>query len=368
MTPSPRSGSSEERSLSGAAAARVAEDAIALAQVPAPPFAEDERAQAFQRLLGEAAVQSTRDAVGNVLAAFGPEGPAIVFAAHLDTVFPAGTDLTVTRDGERLRGPGIGDNSLGLAAVAHLARRLAAHPPRQRVVLAGTVGEEGLGDLRGAKALVQTLACRQFVAVEGHGRDAIKIGGIASRRFRATFTGPGGHPWADRGAPSAVHAMLTAGARAVAEARDAVLNVGTASGGSGINVIAAEAALEVDLRAETDAAADAARERVQHALRDASEGIDVAFEQLGRRPGGRVADDDPLLEAARAARRDAGLDAAEEDLSSTDANAAHGRGIPAITVGMTHGRHAHRLDEEIELAPLEGGVRALDSLAGRLAD
>lgn len=290
-------------------------------------------------------------------------------AAHLDTVFSADTPVEPRRDGDVLRGPGIGDDSLGLAGLLHAARRLAGvPPPAHAVLLAATVGEEGLGDLRGARTLVAAQPCDAFVALEGHGRDELQVAGIGSARLRVTLRAPGGHSWGDRGTPSAIHALLGAGTAAVRAAGDGHLNIGVIAGGTSINTIAAEASAELDLRDGADAVLDAHVHAVEAALRDAvPPGVTLDIEPLGRRPGGATPASHPLVEAARAARHAAGLAPAEEIASSTDANAAMGRGIPAISVGLTHGANAHRADELVEIAPLDPGLRALDALVDALA-
>jgi acetylornithine deacetylase/succinyl-diaminopimelate desuccinylase-like protein len=314
-------------------------------------------------------VPAGRDGAGNVLARFGPaDWPAAIVAAHLDTVFPAGTPLDPRRTREQLRGPGIGDNCLGLAALLHLARRFGERgEPLHPVLLAATVGEEGLGDLRGARALLDDHDCDAFVALEGHGRDTLQTAGIGSSRLRARFAAPGGHSWGDRGSPSAVHALLAAGAAAVAAAGDKHVNVGVVGGGTSINTIAASSALEIDLRDADDDTLEATRERVEAELRAATpSGVDLAVEPLGRRPAGATPAGHPLVQAARAARREAGLAPAQENASSTDANAALGRGIPAICVGLTHGANAHRIDECVELAPLPAGLAVAEHLVDAL--
>ena len=199
--------------------------------------------------------------------------------------------------------------------------------------------------------------------------DTIKVAGVGSVRLRVTVRGPGGHPWSDRGTPSAVHGLVDAvsGALAEAHAADVVINVGTLHGGTAINAIANEAHAEIDLRAEDDGVLRGVAERVQEVLRWAPDGLEVSLEAVGRRPGGRIADDDPLLLAARRARERAGLPPAAEGASSTDANAAYGLGIPAITVGVTTGGNAHRLDEYIDVAPVADGLAWLEGLVEELA-
>jgi tripeptide aminopeptidase len=327
-------------------------------------------------MLADAGAPATIDATGNVIALIGPgdaaAGPPIAFAAHLDTVFPAGTPIAFRADGDRLCAPGIGDNSLGVAGLLHLARHLRGRGPalRRPIALVATVGEEGLGDLRGAKAFLEENAVAAFVAVEGTMLDSITVAAVGSLRHRVTVRGPGGHSWADRGAPSAIHALITmlAAARAVVpEAEDVAFNVGTIEGGTGVNAIAAEASALLDLRCGDDARLRTIAADVRAALTaNAGEGLTVDLEQVGDRPGGALPAGHPLLDCARRARTRAGLPPAVEDATSTDANAAHGRGIPAITVGVSTGGHLHRLDEHLDLPPIGGGLAALAALADEL--
>ena len=351
---------------------RVLADARRICAVPAPTFAEEARAELVTELLAEAGVVPARDGVGNVVAELGdgPAEEAVVFAAHLDTVFSADTEIAFAEQPGRLAAPGLGDNSLAVAALIQLARRLAPRRPSRRVVLAATVGEEGLGDLRGAKALLDERPCAAFVAVEGQMLDSLTVAAAGSVRFRIIIRGPGGHPWSDRDNPSAVHALLQPLAGLVAELRQAglVANVGLIGGGTVINAIAAEARAELDVRSEDERALRRAAELVPAAFAAVGDGLTVEIAELGHRPGGRIDPDHPLLAAARRARERAGLQAAPERASSTDANAAHGRGIPAITVGVTTGGNAHRLDEYIDLEPLPAGLVALEALAVDLAD
>jgi tripeptide aminopeptidase len=352
------------------AVARLLDDTRRICAMPAPPFGEGPRAELVAWMLGEAGAPARIDDTGNVIARLGPEGEdAVAFAAHLDTVFAAGTEIRFEESDGRLAAPGVGDNSIAVAALLHLARHLKDGPLARPVALVATVGEEGLGDLRGAKALLDELPVGAFVAVEGQMLHAIKTAAVGSVRLRVTVRGPGGHPWSDRGTPSAAHGLVDALSGALAEAHNAgiVLNVGTMRGGTVINAIADEAVAELDLRAEDDGLLQATAKRVQEVVGWAPDGLETTVEALGRRPGGRVARDHPLVAAARRARERAGLPPAEEGASSTDANAAYGRGIPAITVGVTTGGHAHRLDEYIDLEPIASGLVALEALAEELA-
>jgi acetylornithine deacetylase/succinyl-diaminopimelate desuccinylase-like protein len=352
-----------------AAVARLLDETRRICAMPAPPFGEGPRAELVAWMLGENGAPATIDDTGNVIARLGPaDGDAIVFAAHLDTVFDAATEIRFEASDGRLAAPGVGDNSIAVAALLHLARHLRGRAPATPVALVATVGEEGLGDLRGAKAVVEEMAVSAFVAVEGQMLHAIKTAAVGSVRFRVTVRGPGGHPWSDRGTPSAAHGLVDALSGALAEAHNAgiVFNVGTMRGGTVINAIAGEAVAELDMRAEDDARLQATAKRVREVVAWAPAGLETTVEEIGRRPAGRIDGDHPLVAAARRARERAGLPPAEEGASSTDANAAYGRGIPAITVGVTTGGHAHRLDEYIDLAPIASGLAALEALAEEL--
>jgi tripeptide aminopeptidase len=344
-------------------------DAQRICAVPAPTGAEGPRARLVAELLHAAGVPAELDAVGNVVCRIGGEGPAAVFAAHLDTVFGPEQPIEIARGGGRIAAPGIGDNSLAVAALPALARRLGARPPGRPVVLAATVGEEGLGDLRGAKHLVASTECRCFIAIEGISLNAIEVGGIASERYRVTYAGPGGHPWSDRGTPSAVHGLIGRAAELVTidPGRNGSLNVGRVHGGTSINTIAAQATLELDLRSRDPEQLTAMAAAAGELLRAAPDGLEAVVERVGQRPAGAIAADHPLLQAARRARAAVGLEPAEEGFSSTDANAAYGRGIPAITVGVSTGGNAHRLDEYVDEAPTAAGIRALERLLDELA-
>jgi tripeptide aminopeptidase len=344
-------------------------DAQRICTVPAPTFAEGPRAELVAELFAAAGAPAKLDDVGNVLCRVGGDGPAVVLAAHLDTVFGPDQPIEIVRSGGRIAAPGIGDNALAVAALLAIARRLSARPPERPVVLAATVGEEGLGDLRGAKHVTETIDCACFIALEGMSLDAIEVGGIGSERYRVTYSGPGGHPWSDRGTPSALHGLIARAAELVAidPGPGAVLNVGRLRGGTSINTIAAAATLELDLRARDGTQLTGLAQRATDLLGQAPEGLTATVERVGRRPAGAIAPDHPLLEAARRARSEAGLNPAQEGYSSTDANAAHGRGIPAITVGVSTGAHAHRPDEYIGEAPTAHGLHALELLIDELA-
>ncbi len=359
-------------------AERVLAEAQRICAVPAPTFAESERAELVASLLGQAGARADIDSAGNVVCRLGGEGRPTVFAAHLDTVFPPEQPIDIVRADGRISAPGIGDNSLAVAALLHLARSFASAPPALPLLLAATVGEEGLGDLRGAKHLVAAVDCESFVAVEGQMLDELAVAGIGSVRYRVGFRGSGGHSWGDRGAPSAIHGLVGASAGFLdavqdlvgipedSEEAEASVNVGRIQGGTSINTIAAEAALELDLRAlDPDILAELSR-RARERFGPAPAGLEATIEIVGERPSGGIDPGHPLLAAARSARAAAGLDPAHERAASTDANAAYGHGVPAITVGITTGANEHRADEYIDEGPVGDGLRALELLARAL--
>ncbi len=353
--------------LSENALARIVDEAATICAVPAPTFAESERAALVQDLLVSAGLTAQIDAAGNVVARVGGDGPALALVAHLDTVFPDLTTVSIVRDGVRLTGPGIGDNALGIAAMLYVARALAQTPPSRPVLFAATVGEEGLGDLSGVTALLDSEQIRALIAVEGHGIDCLAVGGIASIRLRAEFSGPGGHSWSDRGRGSAIHALIGAGERALAAAAPAAFNIGVIEGGTTVNAIAQSATMVIDIRHGDPRVVSAAHARVERTLATGlPDGVSVKVTVVGNRPGGANRPNDPLLEAARAARTAVGLGPADEIFASTDANAAYARDIPAVGIGITRGDFAHREDEWIAVPPIALGVASLLELVRRL--
>ncbi|UBV42211.1 M20/M25/M40 family metallo-hydrolase [Deinococcus taeanensis] len=340
-----------------------------IAQTPAPTFREERRAALIAGLWQDLGYAVERDAAGNVLTRLTPPGtedrPALLLASHLDTVFDEGTDVTVREDAGRLVGPGVGDNSASLAVVTALLRDLRASPlPLRRPLwVAANVGEEGLGDLRGAKHLLAEHRAQlgAFLAVDGYLGVAVTRG-VGVRRYRASFTGPGGHSWGDQ-APSALHAMGRAISALYAlhlpVSPRTTLNVGVAGGGTSVNSIAGSAELLLDLRSlDGDVLTDLDRRAVaalHSAARDA--GVRVQLERVGDRPGGDLRGE-ALLGVVRDAARDGRLDLRLAS-SSTDANAAVPHGLPALAVGVYRGGNAHRTDEWVQVSSLTPGLKFL---------
>jgi acetylornithine deacetylase/succinyl-diaminopimelate desuccinylase-like protein len=337
---------------------RLVEETLAICAVPAPTFHERARGELVAALLRDAGLEPSFDDAGNVVATVTPGPEPLVVEAHLDTVFGTPLPAAPRRAGDRLVGAGIGDNSLAVAMLLLLARRVR---PERPFVVAATVGEEGEGDLRGAKALVAATSPRAFVALEGHGRDGIVTGGIGSVRVAATFTSPGGHSWADRGTASAIHGLVRSCAQLLDELPDRHVNIGLVEGGTSINTIAARATCKIDCRDEDPARLRETEQILFRVLADAH------VEVIGRRPAGRTAPDHPLVELVRETRTAAGLPPGTEIASSTNANAALGAGVPAVSIGLTNGGGAHTVDEYVELEPLRAGADAALLLVERLS-
>src|SRR5213080_731004 len=332
----------------------------ALSAIPAPTGAEGRRAAHLAELFREIGLSDVSiDHAGNVQGWFARNGDTsagpVVVAAHLDTVFGAEVDVTVERRGQRLEGPGISDNARGLAALVAVAEAMvAARVPAARPILfAATVGEEGSGDLRGVKHLLN--GKREtgngkpvaFIALDGAGLDRVIHRALGSKRYQVTFRGPGGHSWAAFGVANPANAV----GRAVALLADlptqqaprttcAVVRLG---GGTGLNSIPQEAWLDLDLRSEDPRALSQLDVTVRAALERAADDenrrrtagsppLRAEIRLLGDRPSGMTPRAHPLVQAAVAANRALGRDA-ELASASTDANVPIALGIPAIALG-----------------------------------
>ena len=356
--------------------AAIVETAIAIQQIPAPTFDEARRgADVAERMRALGLANVRIDAVGNVYGrrAGHAGGPGLLIAAHLDTVFPAGTDLAVRRDGARIYGPGLGDNSMGVAALLHLAQALG----QTNVANAGdiwfvaNVGEEGLGDLRGMRAAVDTLGNRigAAIALEGCEPGRVIHAGLGVRRYRISAAAGGGHSWSDFGSSSAIHALVRLAAQLtqinVPKEPRSSFNIGVIEGGSSVNTIAERASLLLDLRSTAPAALDTLIDQVEKSVaeaREAEPGVTFGIEIVGDRPAGSIPPDHALTQLAGAAYLAEGLGAIYE-IASTDANIPLSYSIPAVCIGVCDGGNAHRLDEYIDPTRLPNGMRALLWLA-----
>jgi acetylornithine deacetylase/succinyl-diaminopimelate desuccinylase-like protein len=308
------------------------------------------------RQLRAQGLQPQTDELGNVWAGQGPT----LLVAHIDTVL---TPRLLRREAGRWYGPAVGDNSSGVAALVALAGELVA----QGCMVAFSVGEEGLGNLRGARHLVKQLQPRQMIAVDGY------LPGIVSRsagshRMRAHFIGPGGHAWGDREAPSPVPALGQALAQMYALERpsNTSLNVGRLWGGEAINAIPQEVGFELDLRALEASVLSQKASQVREILMEAARRFNVRLEieVLGERPAGSTATP-AMLEAARQAFMEVGLEA-QFTAGSTDASAGVEAGVPAITLSVYRGGGAHTPEEWLEPESLLLGTEALRGFVRRL--
>jgi tripeptide aminopeptidase len=326
---------------------------LELARIGAPTSHEDARGARFAALLDDAIGSSaTLDSVGNVLASTEGEEPPLVVAAHLDSVFPELGPVEIERVDDRWIGPGISDDARGLAVVLTVARalRVARLATRSRLVFAGTVGEEGTGNLRGVRALFTDEGRYRdslgFISVDGAGIRRIVSRALASHRVRVRVRGPGGHTWTDRQTVNPIHALARLAAELVGRGQSVApssLTVARWGGGTAINQIPEDAWMDIDVRSEDTSTVSAIADTIHDEARrivteeNARSGhedavLTLEIDPLGDRPGGQIAPDHPLFLAAQAATAALGVDP-EPHCSSTDANIPMSLGIPALTLG-----------------------------------
>jgi len=360
---------------------QIIEEQVRLCEIEAPPFKEERRAAALQAVFESLGLANVRiDAEGNVLGerAGASARPHLVFSAHLDTVFPEGTSVQTSREGTVIRGPGIADDCRGLAVLIGVIRAMneAGVQTPGSITFVGTVGEEGLGDLRGVKHLFQQeLKGRidRFVSVDGAGL-GITHTAVGSLRYRFTFKGPGGHSYGAFGLANPIHAL----GRAVSKISDqrvpatprTTFNVGRIGGGTSVNSIPFEAWMEVDMRSADKAALTALHTAVLNAVDQAiveendrwgkPAVITVDKKLVGDRPGGHVPLTAPIVAAAVSVSKALGLEAPLDE-GSTDSNIPISLGIPAVTIdGGGSSKGSHSLDEQFDTAnSWQGTARAL---------
>jgi tripeptide aminopeptidase len=353
-----------------------------ISAVPSPTGEETAKSLLVERLFATAGLATERDAIGDVVGVIPGRQPSraetsrLVVAAHIDTVFPIGTPLEVKRTAERLTGPGVGDNSVAVAAAIKLADllRIAGEVPAVDVLVTGNVGEEGLGNLRGIREVLASGSdIGAVVALEGHNLGRVTHVAVGSRRFRIIVKGPGGHSWGDFGRPNAIHGLskLIAELDAIPLPRSpkTTLNVGMISGGVSVNTIAPEASCLLDLRSIDESALRRLSDRVTRLVDRSNRGDAVVYaaEPIGERPAGVVAADSPIVQIAASTLAALGLEPSF-DASSTDANVPIAAGIPAVCVGLTTGGNVHRVDEFIDLEPVPNGITQLALLTLALAE
>ncbi len=353
---------------------RVLELLKQICETPAPTFEEEARAALITTLLHDIKLAPLTDTVGNVIAEIpGGTGQRVLVAVHLDTVFSRETDVRVKEGDNKLFAPGIGDNSASLAVMIYfLTQALATDLPRPRLTFAATVGEEGLGDLRGMRELMRSYASQfdAVIALDGH-LGTIVDKAVGSKRFEVIFTAKGGHSWGDYPSPSAIHALGNAvhalNHMVIPREPRSSYNVGEIKGGTSVNAIAQEAMFNLDLRSLDAKVLDSLEQdslrRIRRAAREHN--VEVTIQQVGDRPAGK-SDNAWLVSLAKEALQAVNV-FSKTAASSTDANAAIAAGLPAITFGVYNGGDAHRLSEWLEPESLMVGYRALAELMKRLA-
>jgi len=369
---------------------RVLDMAIAIQQIPSPTFKEGRRAAfVYERFRSEGLSDVSLDALGNVVGRLPGSGNAepLVVSAHLDTVFPEDTPLNVRREADKVYGPGIGDNALGLAGLFGLLWAV-RHATLQRfeqdlselvtkplqglpsglpgdIWLVANVGEEGLGNLRGMSAVVDRFAARvrAYVILEGMALGQVYHRGLSVKRYQITACTPGGHAWVDYGAPSAIHELAALITRLCAlplpAQPRASMNVGVISGGTTVNTIASHAECLLDLRSEDHETLSSLTSQVEEMVKAGQRpGVQFIYQVVGERPAGALPSDHPLVRLAARCLEAQGIQATL-NIGSTDANLPLSRGLPAISVGLTTGSGAHTCGEYIYVQPLRLGLAQL---------
>lgn len=375
---------------------RIVEDTITLTEIPAPPFKEQKRAEAYMAMLKAHGLTDVEmDAEGNVMGlrrGTGPAGgPLVVIAAHLDTVFPEETNVKVRREGTKLFAPGVGDDTHSLAVLLGYVRALDAGKVKTKkdILFVGNVGEEGPGDLRGVRYIFTKGKYKDriaaFFSMDGTSAERVTFGAVGSKRYRVTFKGPGGHSYGAYGLVNPMAAMGTA----VVEMNKIVTPTqpkttyatSVVGGGTSVNSIPDAIWLEVDMRSESKdelAKIDAKflqivgeAVKAENAARSTRAGeISADIKQIGERPTGATREDAEIVRMTAAAVRAAGYTPVL-GASSTDSNIPISLGIPAVTIGSGGvGGRAHAVDEWIDVAKPESlkgmsvGLAALLAMAG----
>ena len=311
--------------------------------------------------------QLDQDDIGNLYARIpGENAPPLIVSAHLDTVFAVHTDLSHRRTRSRLTGPGVGDNSVALAALLELSEDLRTLRLAGDVWLVANVGEEGLGNLRGMREVVARFGEKvtAYVILEGMALGHIYHRALPVRRYRITLRAEGGHSWIHAGRTSAIHKLIAVGGKLLdlqlPSNPRTTLNIGRIEGGRSINSIADLAILEIDMRSESETALSDMDTRLRKLVKDVRlSDAEIELTQVGSRPGGELAADHPLVLAALRSLEKSGEREAYLEFGSTDASVPLNRGIPAVCVGITKGGEAHTIREYIEIRPMRKGYSAV---------
>lgn len=357
---------------------RIIDLAVEIQQIPAPTFEETKRAELVCSLFAKEGLDEVScDEAGNAYACWkapGHNAKPLIVSAHLDTVFPAGTDLSIKRTAGQIHGPGLGDNSLGVAALFGLLWILRARgaAPAGDIWFVANTCEEGLGDLRGMKSVVERFGgeVQAYLVLEGLALGHVYHRAVGVKRYRVTAHTAGGHSWSDYGRPSAIHEL----AKLVVQLSSldlpsqprTTMNVGKIAGGTSVNVIASEATLDLDLRSEgqdTLAQLIAVTEKmIQSANRP---NVRMEARVIGQRPAGEISPQHPLVKLGEDCLREQGISAVLTS-GSTDANVPLSKGYPALVMGVTTGGSAHTVQEYINTGPVALGMEQLARFVHRL--
>jgi acetylornithine deacetylase/succinyl-diaminopimelate desuccinylase-like protein len=349
---------------------RVLELDMRLCAVPSPTFHERERAELLATIFGELGYDAEIDDIANVYARRGNAGGNVVLVlAHIDNVFPVGTPIEVRRDDEFLHGPGIGDNCsnvAGMLTALQIMDELGVETDAD-IIFVGTVGEEGLGNLRGARRAVERYRDQLGAVIVLDGRvGRITNTAVGSIRWKVTVNGPGGHSFGAFGTPSAIHGLGTIiaaiGRIDVPADPKTTYNVGVISGGTSVNTIAPSATMIVDMRSVDPGELEKLASRVRHFIEEQpGEGLTTEVELLGERPAGGRSPDDPLVSLAAEGCRWLGYDP-EFQAASTDMNIPVSLDIPTVCVGTSRGERGHTVHEHVHIAPFKDGLAQVTRL------
>ncbi len=358
---------------------RLLDLALQIQQIPAPTFNEGVRGGFVRDLFAREHLRDVSiDDVGNVYARHAGRNTSaspLVISAHLDTVFPGTLNLQVREEHGKILGPGIGDNSLGVASLVGVLWGFQdRHIELEHDVwLVANVGEEGLGDLRGMRSVVKRFGGNVlgYLVLEGLAHGHIYHRAIGVKRYRIHALTAGGHSWSDYGQPSAVHelASLVTALTSIPLPREprTTMNVGTISGGTGINVLASESICELDLRSEDPGILKEIALQVEGRIHEANcEGVKMNVEVVGQRPAGEIAEDHPFVQQAMECTRETGVEPVLT-AGSTDANIPLSQGFPAVVMGITTGGGAHTVHEYINTEPVTKGIAAILKFVERIA-
>jgi tripeptide aminopeptidase len=341
--------------------------ACRLQQVPSPTFHEERKAVLVREYFSGLGLSDVElDAGGNVLARIPGHSSQkpLVFSGHMDTVFPENFPLTLEIGEDRALGSGIGDNSLGLASLMMIPDLLQAAglTPRHDVWLAATTCEEGLGDLKGIRAVASRFGSQPsaYISIEGMGLGNILHRGLGVERYRVSVKTPGGHSWVDYGLPSAIHELSSLAAQLttirVPKKPRTTFNIGIIHGGTSINTIASQAWMEIDLRSENPRSLNDLSNRVRQIVESGhKKDVQITMEAIGLRPSGEIPPTHPLVGLVAKVLKEIGLDSVL-DIASTEANLPLSLGFPAVTIGVTIGDHAHSVQEYILTDPIAQGL------------